>query len=191
MDALAGAADLDWQVPAAGLTWTCWETVEHMSDDLFAYAGQLGPARPSLSREVPFGWQYRREGGPPLAIFVNHSEGPPGQIAVLEVCGALLAAMVATAPPNRLAHHVYGASDPSGFAAMGVVEVLVHMHDVAGGLGLAWDPPADLCGRALARLFPLAPTGAEPWPTLLWATGRGALPDHPIQTSWRWTSTPR
>jgi hypothetical protein len=130
-------------------------------------------------------------GGPPLTIFVAPAEGPRAQVAVLEVCGAMLAAMVATAPSNRLAHHVYGASDPGGFAAMGVVEVLVHMFDVAGGLGLDWEPPADLCGRALARLFPAAPSGAEPLPTLLWATGRGALPDHPVQTSWRWDDTPR
>jgi Mycothiol maleylpyruvate isomerase N-terminal domain len=171
INTLSGAIDADWQVPAAGLTWTCWETVEHMSDDLFAYAAQLGPAKPSLSREVPIGWQYRRDGGPALAIFVDPPEGPRGQVAVLEVCGALLAAMVATAPSNRLAHHVYGASDPGGFAAMGVVEVLVHMYDVAGGLGLAWEPPADLCERAVADA----------------AMGDRArrLPDHLVQTSWR------
>ena len=37
---------------------------------------------------------------------------------------------------------------------MGVVETLVHTHDVAAGLGLTWTPPAGLCARALARLFP-------------------------------------
>ena len=39
---------------------------------------------------------------------------------------------------------------------MGVVETLVHMHDVTQGLGLAWNP-ADLCTRVLARLFPHIP----------------------------------
>ena len=29
-------------MPAGDLDWDCRETVEHMADDLFAYAGQLG-----------------------------------------------------------------------------------------------------------------------------------------------------
>ncbi|MFC7547480.1 hypothetical protein [Plantactinospora sp. GCM10030261] len=74
---------------------------------------------------------------------------------------------------------------------MGVVEILVHMHDVAAGLNLTWSPPADLCGAALRRLFPSAPAGREPWPTLQWATGRLALPGLPALTSWRWDGTPR
>jgi hypothetical protein len=56
-------------------------------------------------------------------------------------------------------------SDPEGFAAMGVVETLVHTHDLAEGLGLAWTPPSDLCSRVLARLFPDAPKATGPWPT--------------------------
>jgi hypothetical protein len=105
--------------------------------------------------------------------------------------GALLAAMVTTAPPQVRAHHSYGRSDPAGFAAMGVVEVQVHMYDVAAGLGIEWTPPEDLCNRVLARLFPDAPARGERWPTLLWATGRRELPGHPRRTSWRWDGTPR
>lgn len=191
LDALAPTVDADWQVPARGLSWSVWETVEHMSDDLFCYAGQLGPAKPSLSAEVPFGYLRRREDGPLLTIYVDPKKGPAAQLPVLESCGALLAAMVTAAPPNRLSYHSYGPSDPSGFAAMGVVEVLAHMYDVAGGLGLDWSPPDDLCRLALDRLFPSAPTGSAPWPTLLWATGRAALPDHAVQASWRWDGAPR
>jgi hypothetical protein len=191
MSTLADATNLDWHVPAGGLDWSCWETVEHMSDDLFTYAAQLGPAEPSVTTYVPFGWQRRRDDGPLLTIFVEPADGPLGLLWVFETCGAMLAAMVATVPPDRRSFHNYGPSDPSGFAAMGVVEVLVHMHDVATGLGLVWQPPDDLCARALARLFPSAPTGAEPWPTLLWACGRAELPGHPVQTSWRWDGSPR
>jgi len=71
-----------------------------------------------------------------------------------------------------------------------VVETLVHTHDVASGLGLEWAPPADLCERALARLFPDAPPGGDRWQTLLWATGRAALPDRPRRETWRWDGTP-
>ncbi|HEV7931159.1 MAG TPA: hypothetical protein VGP70_02360 [Actinomadura sp.] len=52
-------------------------------------------------------------------------------------------------------------------------------------------PPADLCSRVLARLFPDAPQTTGPWPTLLWATGRAELPGHPPLATWRWYGTPR
>ncbi len=75
--------------------------------------------------------------------------------------------MVCRTAPDVRAHHVFGNSDPEGFAAMGVVEILVHMDDVAAGLGVGWHPPADLCDRALARLFPAAPADTDRWQTLL------------------------
>jgi hypothetical protein len=191
IDRLASAAELDWTVPAGGLDWTCWETVEHMSDDLFTYAVQLGPAAPSMTTHVPFGWQRRHADGPPLTVFVDPAEGPRGLLQVFEACGALLSAMVTVVPAQRRSFHSYGPSDASGFAAMGVVEVLVHTHDVALGLGLDWTPPADLCAAALRRLFPDAPAGAQPWPTLLWACGRADLPGHPARTEWTWDGSPR
>ncbi|GIH12801.1 hypothetical protein [Rugosimonospora africana] len=190
-ETLETAIELDWHVPAGGLEWSCWETVEHMSDDLFTYAAQLGPSNPSLATHVPFGWQRRREGGPALTIFVDPAEGQPALVKVFEACGTMLAAMVSFVPPGRQSFHSYGPSDVSGFAAMGVVEVLVHMHDVAAGLGLAWSPPDDLCAGALRRLFPAVSSTGEPWPTLLWATGRADLHGQPAQTSWTWDGSPR
>ncbi|MBC2904323.1 hypothetical protein [Streptomyces cupreus] len=170
--ALRGADASDWSVKAGSLEWDCWETVEHLADDLFAYAVQLGPAKPPLDTHVPFAWSRKRP------------------LQVLEAGGALLTAIVRTTPPTVRAHHVFGASDPEGFAAVGVVETLVHTHDVAQGLGLDWTPPADLCDRALTRLFPDAPTDTDRWPTLLWATGRAELPGRPRLTKWRWYGAP-
>jgi len=190
-DALAPAVERDWRVPAGDLDWDCWETVEHIADDLFAYAGQLGPRRPSAEGPVSFSWQYRRPGGPALSVWAVPEDGPAGLLQVLESSGALLAAMVEVTPATVRSYHVYGAADPEGFAAMGVVETLVHMRDVAAGLELAWEPPGELCARVLARLFPDAPTGTDRWQTLLWATGRVALPGHDRLTSWRWQGTPR
>jgi hypothetical protein len=180
-----------WGSKAGSLEWDCWETVEHLSDDLFAYAAQLGPKTPPLEGEVPFVWESRRPGGPANAIHADRAAGSAGLLQVLEASGALLVAMVRTTPSGVRAHHGFGVSDPEGFGAMGIVETLVHTHDLAAGLGLAWTPPAELCSRVLARLFPDAPKSTDPWPTLLWATGRTELPGHPRLTTWRWHGTPR
>jgi hypothetical protein len=105
-------------------------------------------------------------------------------LQAVEAIGALLVAMVRTTPPGVRAYHSSGVTDPEGFAAMGVVETLVHTHDLAQGLGVAWTPPAALCSRALARLFPDAPRTTDPWTTLLWATGRAELPGYARVTDW-------
>ena len=190
-ETLTNATGLDWRTPATGLTWSCWETVEHMSDDLFVYAAQLGPATPSLTTHVPFGWQRRRPGGPPVTIFVDPADGNTGLVEVFETCGTMLAAMLTYVPANRRSFHNYGPSDRSGFAAMGVAEILVHTHDVAASLDLPWTPPADLCSGVLRRLFPKAPHDTDPWTTLLWATGRADLPGHPHQPDdWTWDGSP-
>jgi hypothetical protein len=188
---LRDAPGAAWDRNAGSLEWDCWETAEHLSDDLFAYAAQLGPRRPPLEGEVPFLWEPRRPGGPANAIHADRTAGPAGLLQVLEASGALLVAMARTAAPQTRAYHGYGVSDPEGFAAMGLVETLVHTHDLAEGLGLDWDPPAGLCSRVLARLFPDVPQDTDPWPTLLWATGRGELAGRPRRTSWRWYGEPR
>ncbi|HEX9030322.1 MAG TPA: hypothetical protein VF834_00670 [Streptosporangiaceae bacterium] len=180
------AIGADWSARAGSLDWDCWETTEHLADDLFAYACQLGPQKPPLDARVPVAWQRMRPAGPANSIFVDREAGPAGLLIVLEACGALLTAIVATKPATIMAHHGYGASDPEGFAAMGVVETLVHTHDIAEGLGIRWEPPSDLCARALHRLFPDAPADAAPWPALLWVTGRTELPGRPRLDRWRW-----
>lgn len=190
--ALHDAPEQAWDAPAGDLAWTCWQTAEHLADDLFAYALQLGPRRPPLTTHVPVSWHRETPDGPASTIFVAREEGGAGLLQVLDGCGALLAAMVRVTPSEVRAHHVFGAADPEGFGAMGVVETLVHTHDIAAGLGLPpFTPPADLCARALHRLFPTAPAGTEPWPALLWSAGRIALPGRARQEKWRWYGEPR
>ncbi|NUK13348.1 hypothetical protein HRW18_36485 [Streptomyces lunaelactis] len=189
--ALQEAPATAWGRKAGTLEWDCWETVEHLSDDLFAYAVQLGPRTPPLDGEVPFVWESRRPGGPGNAVHADRTAGPAGLLQVLEASGALLVAMVRTTPSHVRSYHGYGVSDPEGFGAMGIVETLVHTYDLAEGLGLVWDPPADLCARVLARLFPNAPVDTDPWLTLLWATGRTELDGRPRLTTWRWYGEPR
>ncbi|NUK25740.1 hypothetical protein [Streptomyces lunaelactis] len=189
--ALQEAPATAWGGKAGTLEWDCWETVEHLSDDLFAYAVQLGPRTPPLDGEVPFVWESRRPGGPGNAVHADRTAGPAGLLQVLEASGALLVAMVRTTPSHVRSYHGYGVSDPEGFGAMGIVETLVHTYDLAEGLGLVWDPPADLCARVLARLFPNAPVDTDPWLTLLWATGRTEVDGRPRLTTWRWYGEPR
>lgn len=188
--ALGRAPAEAWGNRAGPLEWDCWETVEHIADDLFAYATQLTPATPE-GGYVPIAMTSTRPGGAESAIHVDRKEGAAGLLQAVEACGALLAAMVTTAPPGTRGWHPMGTSDAEGFAAMGVTETLVHTRDAAEGLGVPWEPPADLCARVLTRLFPGAPADALPWAVLLWATGRADLPDRPRPGDWRWYSEPR
>jgi hypothetical protein len=75
LDAFRDVPDDGWDGPAASLAWTCWETVEHMADDLFAYAFQLGPADPPLDRYVPVVAEPRRAGGPANTMFAERGTG--------------------------------------------------------------------------------------------------------------------
>jgi Mycothiol maleylpyruvate isomerase N-terminal domain len=191
LSTMRSAVERDWQVPARDLRWTCWETLEHVADDLFSYAGQIANPRTGSSDYVPFVYHSHRDGGPELTIRSQGYAGNAGLLEVLETCASLLSAVLGAAPPDRRGWHPYGVSDAGGFAAMGTVETLVHVYDVAVPLGLAWEPADDLVQRALDRLFPDAPGDKEPWPTLLWATGRAPLGDRARLEGWRWDSTVR
>ncbi|MEU8957179.1 maleylpyruvate isomerase N-terminal domain-containing protein [Streptomyces sp. NPDC048518] len=167
----------DWNAKAGPLDWNCRQTLAHLADDLYGYAAQLTA-------------QLDPNATPP-----SHHTPTTDVDALLhavESGATLLADTVTAAPPTTRAPHGWGASDPDGFAAMAVVEILVHTYDIVTGLGApdAWTPPADLCARVLTRLFPDAPTDPAPWPTLLWVTGRGELPGHPRRTEWRWYGAP-
>jgi hypothetical protein len=187
--ALGNAPAEAWASQAGPLEWDCWETVEHIADCLFAYATQLTPATPE-GGYIPIAMTSSRPGGADSAIHVDREKGSASLLQALEACGALLVAMITTASPDTRAWHPYGTSDPEGFAAMGVAEILVHGNDAAKGLGVPWDPPADLCARVLTRLFPDTPADALPWAALLWATGRADLPERPRLNDWRWYSEP-
>ncbi len=174
-----------WDRPAGTLTWTCWETANHIADTLFYYAAQLGRTPPPEPGPAPFEWEPKRDGGPGGAVFADRAAGGPGMLAVLDACGALLTSVVHTTPDTARAYHVFGLGDPEAFAAMGILEVLVHTHDIATTFDLPWRPADALCEQVLTRLFPDVAI-AEEWPTLLWATGRATLPDRPQRTEWRW-----
>ncbi|AEV86296.1 hypothetical protein ACWT_5278 [Actinoplanes sp. SE50] len=185
--ALRTVAAEDWHATTAGdLTWSCWETVEHVADDLFAYAGQLAADRPPVDRYVAWGWRRSRPDAPALTVHADPEQGTEGLLRVLEAAGGLLAAVVEVSPADRRGFHPFGVSDAAGFAAMGITEVLVHLHDIAATLKFDWTPDPGVSARVLARIFPDAPAGHEPWPALLWCTGRIELPGRSRRTAWRW-----
>lgn len=161
----------DWSARAGALDWTCLATAEHVAHDLLAYAAQLA-GRP--------GDAYL-----PLDLTVRPGTHPADVLGVVAACATLLRHELDAAGPDARAWH-WGPTDPGGFAALAVNEILVHTWDVAQGLGLPWTPPADLAAAVLGRLFPHLPAHGDPDPsrTLLWATGRIALPDRPRRTSW-------
>jgi hypothetical protein len=161
----------DWQVPAGSLEWSCWSTAAHIAHDLVAYAAQVA-AQPVSA--------YLR-----FDLVVHADAAPSDVLEVVIASGGLLSTALAAAGPDARAWH-WGATDPSGFAALGVNETLVHTFDITRGLGISWLPPETLCARVLARLFPAAP-GGDPVHVLLWCTGRAWLDDRPPVTSW----TPR
>lgn len=190
--ALGAGADRDWWGRAGELEWDCWETVEHIADDLVFYGAQLGA--PGYAAYLPLEAMARRPGGEPNVIRADPAAGPEGLFAVLTSSAALLAAMVRVTPPAVTGHHSFGPADPEATAAMGVLETLVHTRDVAHGLGVPFEPDHGRCERVLARLLPETEPAADPWTTLLWACGRIALPDRPRREGWRWdnaTRTPR
>ncbi|GGM03280.1 acetyltransferase [Streptomyces fumigatiscleroticus] len=172
---LRTATDRDWDGVRAGrLRWSCRQTAEHIAGDLIAYAGQL--AGRATEAYVPF------------EITLDEGTGNADVLQVIGTTGALLAAAVRTTPREVRAFHPYPfrSANREGFAAMGVAEVLLHTHDIAEGLGLAYEPPAELCGYVLTRIFPHVRPGEDHWRTLLWATGRGELPGRAPVTEWRW-----
>ena len=175
-EALSGLVDLDWSRRAGGLDWSCRQTLEHIPGTQINYASQLAlPAKERLPRA--------RGGEDQLTV--------AELLLTVEVNAAILEHVLRAAPASARSFHAAGMADPSGFAAMGCDEVLIHTSDIAAGFEIDFQPPEELCGRVLARLFPWAPTDVGHWDSLLWANGRAALPGRaPRDENWRWHCAP-
>jgi uncharacterized protein (TIGR03083 family) len=174
--ALLGAAvDRDWTRGIPGLDWTVAEAVSHIAEGTLWYATDLAAG---VERQDTM--ELRVPPDKPNAELVR----------AVGTSAAVLAGVIDATPPGARGWHPFGLADASGFAAMGCDELLVHTDDAARGLGVPFAPPAGLAKATLERLFPWAPAGPGPWPALLWANGRVALPGHPRQARWRWHCAP-
>src|SRR5689334_10495981 len=69
--AFADVPDSEWRVPAGDLSWSCWETLEHLVDDLFSYAIQVAASDPPRDDIVPFYYRSTRDGGPANSLFLQ------------------------------------------------------------------------------------------------------------------------
>ncbi|WP_432040053.1 maleylpyruvate isomerase N-terminal domain-containing protein [Streptomyces cucumeris] len=174
---LLEGADRDWSGHAHGLDWSCRQTLDHLALGLTGYTGLL------VSRPDD---RY-------ITLFASLDPQAPVADCVegLRIAATLLTSTVRDTPPDVRAWHPWGHSDAGGFAAMGITELVLHTDDITRALGIPWSPPGELCAAAVRRLFPDAPSGHEPLATLLWCTGRTALPGLPRRTAWQWNGTVR
>jgi hypothetical protein len=172
---LGGAVDRDWTRPIPDMEWTVAEAVAHVLEGLLWYATDLaaGPREQSI-----------------MELRVRPETPPPDLVAALGTYTMVLARVIDGASAGARGWHPYGIADASGFAAMACDELLVHTGDAARGLDLPFTPSVGLSRATLHRLFPWAPTDADPWQALLWANGRVDLPGQERQTRWRWHCAP-
>lgn len=164
----------DWSRRAADTSFTARDLLDHIVLGIVGYAGLL-IARPA-DRYTSL-WA----GNDPRAPI-------PLRIESIDIAAHLLSLTVRGTAPEVRAYHPWGTSDASGFTAMAAVEILVHSHDLARTLGYDWSPPDVLAAQVVERLFPNAPEGHAPGQTLLWCTGRIALPGVPQlpREQWQW-----
>jgi RimJ/RimL family protein N-acetyltransferase len=176
---LRTAAERDWDgTRAGGLEWSCRRTAEHLAGALLAYAGQLAGRGRHMDAYAPFD------------LALEEGTDPAGLIDVVETTGTLLGMALRTTPPRARAFHPFPfrSANREGFAAMGVTETLLHTYDIAEGFAVAYEPDGGLAEFALTRIFPQVRPGPAPWPTLLWATGRGDLHGREPVTEWVWSN---
>ena len=173
---LEPALDRDWSVQAGDLEWDCRRTLDHIVDTLFLYAAYL--ASRATGRLSP------PRNGDPAAT-------PEQLLQTVGVAAAVLAEVARAAPEDTRAFHPGGMADVAGWLSMACEEVLIHTDDIAQGLGLSFRLPDDLSTKIVTRLFPWAPTDADPWDALRWAAGRIALPDRErLDPNWGWHPAP-
>jgi hypothetical protein len=96
----------------------------------------------------------------PLDVTLDRDADAAGMVDVIRAAGGILSAVVRTAPQDIDVWHPDGMADASAVAAVGIVELLVHIDDICRGLALSWDPPDAVCAQVLSPLFPDARKGS-------------------------------
>jgi DinB superfamily len=166
-DALASVADRDWSVPAAGLDWSCWHTVDHMLDCVLSYTLQI-------AGQAKDGWLALQE------LHAKPGATPRELVEALGATGETMVAVLGSAPDGFTASDGIQQLDAADWVARAMHELLVHTSDTLTGLGATFDPPAELCRDVLASpaLWAIdrerAAAEDSPWHALLAGSGRPA-----------------
>lgn len=167
------AADLDWSAQAGTVEWTCLRTADHAVDCVWA--------------PVFFLASRRRDRYPDIGADMALGEGadPAQLVESLETATRVLSAVIRDTPPEvrsvifRRPEILVGA--PPDFAPRAAIELVLHAHDVCLGLGVEFEPAAELCHRLREHTrpwpmwtsaWPGLPQTADPWHDLLSGSGR-------------------
>ena len=137
--ALESSIGRDWSVRAGQLEWNVDFTIEHIAAALSKYTLYLA----SRSREFI---------AVRIANWVDASQQE--RLDAIPRLGQALANVASMTPPDVRAFHASGMFDADGYVALGCLEALLHGHDVASGLDLSFEPPADIVRPVVARLMP-------------------------------------
>lgn len=169
----SAAADFDWSAQAGTVEWPCLRTADHAVDCVWAPVFFLASRRrdryPDIGHDMAIG-----EGANPTRL-----------VESLEMATRVLSAVIRDTPPDvravifRRPEVLLGA--PSDYAPRAALELILHAHDVCVGLGVEFEPGAELCRRLREHTRPwpmwtvvwhgLAQTG-DPWQDLLIGSGR-------------------
>jgi hypothetical protein len=167
------AVDADWSRPAGTLAWSCLETADHAVDCVYAPAFFLASRRLDAYPEI----------GEHLTLGATAT--PALLVESLAIAARMLVGTVAEAEPDVRAiifqRPEVIVAPPADFLPRGAMELILHAHDVCSGLGVPFEPPADLCHRLREHTRPwpmwttfwqgLAATD-DPWGDLLTGSGR-------------------
>jgi hypothetical protein len=166
------AADRDWSAPAGTLDWSCTRTADHTVDTV------LAPAFFLASRKL--------DGYPAFEPFtLGQAPSVPELVEGLLTAARILTAVVTVTPADaraRIWNRPPEARGPADFVPRAGLELILHGHDIASGLGVAFRPPTPIAERLRQHTRtwpfwdspgwrPLAMHG-EPWADLLRSSGR-------------------
>jgi hypothetical protein len=172
-DAWGQGLDRDWSVPAGTLEWSCTVTADHAFDATLAIGVFLASRRTD---------RYPDWGDP---MTVGPDPRPDQLVEAIAVAGRLVAGVAATTPPDAeaiLMRNPVVLAPPRDFPARAALEAILHGHDVAQGLDVAFDPPRDVCERLRdhtrdwrhwsGNVWPPLQFTDDPWVDIVTASGR-------------------
>ncbi len=163
-----------WSNTAEPTQWTATHTIEHISDALLFYSGQV-------ARRADAKLQVLRDGRDAPV-----SEHLDNVLSSAHVLAALLRDLA-----EERAFHPSGAADAPGWAGMAVTEILVHGTDAARAVGVGLILPENVCARTVSRVFPWIDLTLGRAPELLLAiAGRFSIDGVHSDPDWWWQSAP-